>query len=1160
ESLEKTKEKLEKYKQQLENVRREMAANGEYSSALANKELDLKDKIGITEAAIASKNQKLRQMEQRLSEAGIDVTKMSEESKRLSEEMTALKDKEEKAAEEARKFGDSGVNAFEAVGSALAAAGISAALGKLKEEFMECVDASMEFGYTMSTVEALSGANVSEMKQLSAEAKELGANTAYTANQSAEAMTYMGMAGWNAQQMLSGMNGVINLAAASGEDLALVSDIVTDNLTAFGLKASDTAHFSDVLAAAAANSNTSVSIMGETFKGSASVAGALGYSIEDVAVAVGLMANSGVKGSIANTTLKNTFNGLLEGATLTSAAFGEVSYSTVNYDGTMKDLQTTIQDLRFYFDQMTKAEKVSNAQAIAGQRGYNGLLAILNSTDEDYAKLADTINNCTGAAQKMANTKLDNLKGDVTLLNSAADGLKMTIGELWNDELRGLAQTGTEILSGINEFVNNNPAVVKALMAVTAEVGILVAAYTAFNTAKKIKNTLDTLGTALQAKSAVSAAAHAAASTAEAAATTGAAAAQKGLNLAMLASPMGIALAAVTALTAAIVILRENCKLEKLEAQELTTATLAQKEEAEKLTAEYQKACDMYGETSDQARALKYDMDEANAVIQQQSYSVKELYAEIETLHSSTDTLISDYNALGTDQRAQSERTSVLVAKLRSLAGASEQAAGSQEQMKAIIAELNSQFPNLGLNVDNVTNKLDTMTGKINRALGASSKQADYDNALASYNDLLAQEQELLKANGKAENALWQAQKNYSSAVGSNVFTAAWAALNGQAGDAMDDLQEAGKHADTVRADLLEIQAAIADCEAIFEEYGAAVNGTSEETVTAYDAVAVAVNGVTEETQALLTAYNDAYQAAYESVSGQYALWDAAAEVSAVSADTINASLESQAKYWQDYNSNLQALAEKVGDIEGLSDIIASFADGSSDSVNAIAGMAGATDADLKKMVENWQNLQAEQEQVSKALADTRVDFDAEMENLVDDMEAAIDKMNMEDDAAKAAKETIEAYAEAIAAGKGKAVDAADQVAIATARALALADGDEIIIAPSRSTGRGVAAGEGGLNAYASGTSYAGRGLALVGERGPELVMMRGGETVYNAQETKAILGGSKDGNTVTIAPVFTINGTASDADWQEIEERMVEVIKNALRDEDIDAKRGVYA
>ena len=221
----------------------------------------------------------------------------------------------------------------------------------------------------------LANSNTSEMAALTAEAKELGATTKFTAQQSANAMEYMAMAGWDAREMLNGMDGVINLAAAAGEDLAQVSDIVTDNLSAFGLKASDTAHFADVLAAAAANSNTNISIMGETFKSSSSVAGALGYSVEDVAVMVGLMANNAVKGSRAGTALRNIFNGLLGGVTLTAEAFGELDYSAVNSDGSMKGLMETVKDLRGYFDEMTEAERVNNAMAIAGMRGYNGLLA-----------------------------------------------------------------------------------------------------------------------------------------------------------------------------------------------------------------------------------------------------------------------------------------------------------------------------------------------------------------------------------------------------------------------------------------------------------------------------------------------------------------------------------------------------------------------------------------------------------------------------------------------------------------------------------------------------------------------------------------------------------------------------------------------------------------
>lgn len=315
---------------------------------LSAREVELKNRIANTEQAIADKNQRLQQMGQKLSEAGIDINQLTSESNRLKTQVEELTKQEERAAEEAARYGDAGATAFETVGAAMMAAGIGTALKKIADAYQECIDVSMEFGSTMSTVEALSGANAVQMQELTAKAKELGAQTSFTANQSAEAMTYMGMAGWDANEMLSGMNGMINLAAASGEDLALVSDIVTDNLTAFGLTAKDTAHFADVLAAAATNSNTNVATMGETFSGAGAIAGALGYSIEDVAVGVGLMANAGVKGSVAGTALKNTFNGLLNGATLTADAFGEVEYSAVNADGTIDGFSDSINELRGY--------------------------------------------------------------------------------------------------------------------------------------------------------------------------------------------------------------------------------------------------------------------------------------------------------------------------------------------------------------------------------------------------------------------------------------------------------------------------------------------------------------------------------------------------------------------------------------------------------------------------------------------------------------------------------------------------------------------------------------------------------------------------------------------------------------------------------------------
>lgn len=1129
ESLNKTSEKLALYKKQLENVRTEMAKSGESSADLKNKELALAQKISDTEKTIQLKNDRLKKMEEELNKAGVDTSKLTAEIERLTDELKDAEAQEKQTAEEAEKAANSGINAINNVSSALAAAGITAALSKIADSYKECVAASMEFGYTMSTVEALSGANASEMKELSATAKELGATSAYTANQSALGMTYMGQAGWNAGQMIAGMDGMLNLAAASGEDFASVTDIVTDNLTAFKLQASDTAHFADVLATAASKSNTSVGIMGETFKGSASVAGALGYSIEDIAVGVGLMANSGVKGSIAGTALKNTFNGLLSGATLTAEAFGEVEVSTVNTDGTMKKFSDTINDLRGYFAQMTEAERVSNAMAIAGERGYNGLLAILNSTDEEYQALSDSINNCSGAARRMAEIKLDNLQGDVILLESATDGLKMTLGGLWDDELRMVAQAGTEILNKINEFVEQNPAAVKAIMVMASAWGGFMIIATVTNMVKKFGGALSSLFT---------------------------------MNPQLLAMVGTIAV-----LAAAYTALREACKQEALETQTLSTATKNQHDEVERLTGEYEEACKAYGETSDEARALKYDLDEATAAIDNQSFSVSALYAEIDALYSSTNDLIGSMNSGAESIANEQEDAHILAAKLNELTSSTDKSAASQSNIESIITRLNSIYPELGLSVGNVADKMEGLNEQIDKAANAKNLQAKHEAVTGdTYNSLVIQRQKLLEASEQAEAALSQAQKNYLNTMGENDFVGFFqkfgAAVSGRGEAVENDLHQASEEADKAREALRKIEEQLAECDRAENEYKEAVNGTSKEMISAYDAVSIATSNVKERTEELLTAYNEAYQAAYESVSGQYALWEEAAEISITSVDTINSALESQANYWESYNSNLENLLERSEGIEGLRDMIASFSDGSADSYNVIAGMvAESSDDKLRAMVENWKTVREEEEKISKALAETKTNFSEEMEDITDDMAKAIERMNMEDEAAKAAKDTIEAYAKAIAAGQGAVVDAIEQVnaAMEAARSKVIFYGSSNIpIAKA-----GVMTNQ--ISAYASGTDHAEKGWAMVGENGPELAYFGGGEQVFTAAETKAILGNSNSGSggkEIVISPQFyinEINSSGEKTDWHKIADMIVEQVRDALKNEEIDARRKAY-
>ena len=440
----------------------------------------------------AEQRQQLQQLRDRMAQVNAEIGTLRTREQELRSDISQTN---RELQEQRGKTSDLS-EAFSQLGQLFAGLGIAEACHQIADAFGECVHAAADFEATMSTVEALSGATASQMQELTDKAKELGATTKFTATESAQAMTFMGMAGWDATQMLNGMDGVLDLAAASGTDLAMTADIITDALTAFGLKAEDTTHFADVLAATATNSNTSVEIMGETFKNCASVAGALGYSIEDVSAAVGLMANAGVKGTIAGTALKNTFNGLLNGAKLSAEAFGEVEVSAVNADGTMKDFGDTMNELRGYFEQMTEAERVMNAMDIAGKYGYNGLLAIVNSTQQDFEKLTDSINECEGAASRMAEVKMDNLSGQVTLMNSAMDALKNTIGSAYDDELKELAKGFTEVLTATNDFLAQNPEVTRALVAMTGAVVAMITAFAGYKVVTAAAHALSGFGVA----------------------------------------------------------------------------------------------------------------------------------------------------------------------------------------------------------------------------------------------------------------------------------------------------------------------------------------------------------------------------------------------------------------------------------------------------------------------------------------------------------------------------------------------------------------------------------------------------------------------------------------------------------------------------------------
>lgn len=615
------------------------------------------------------------------------------------------------------------------------------------------IDVGKSFEAGMSEVQAISGASGKDLEKLSAKAKQMGATTKFSATESATALKYMAMAGWKTNQMVSGLSGVMNLAAASGEDLGTVSDIVTDSMTAFGLKAKDSGHFADVLAKASSSSNTNVAMMGETFKYVAPLAGSMKYSIEDTATAIGLMANAGIKGSQAGTSLRSIITRLVKPPKDAATALNALGISTTKADGSMKPLRETMAELREKFSGLTESQKASYASSIAGQEAMSGLLAIVNASDSDFNKLQKAIDNSSGAAKKQADVMNNNLQGALYDLGSVAESVGIGIYEDIKTPLTKAVGVGTarlRILSnklkkgGIKEIVPKETintvenlgkvamvagkggvrvlGAAAKLVGNNMEVALPVAAslltvfkgYKAVTTVVTAFRTVSTatqgasigvqlLGTAIQLF------------TGKTIQATSATTAFKAASAA-LGGPVGIAVMAVGALAAGV-----------------AAYTLTQKKavtEADR----YYSSC----------TKLKKKQEEMAA-------SIKSLHKENQKNVDST--------------RANGVQADQLYQRLTKLMNVEHKSAGTKAQIVSVVKQLNELLPGLNLEYDKEADKLNKSTSAIKKNIAALKEQA---MAKAYQKGMESAASKVAKADIENENAIkkkTEATNKYNAAV-----------------------------------------------------------------------------------------------------------------------------------------------------------------------------------------------------------------------------------------------------------------------------------------------------------------------------------------------------------------------------------------------------------
>lgn len=743
-SIQNLQNQLEKEKQKLEQIGKQYGTNSEQYKKQAKVVDELEKQLAELNTEYDKNEQTIKKNEaaQTSAQAAVlktekAIDKLGQEAADAANQTEELGNETEDAGKKANNAANGGFTVLKGVIANLASDVIRRASDGLKTMAKNMVSAGIDFDSAMSKVEAVSGATGDQLDALTKKAEEMGKKTKFSATESAEAFNYMAMAGWKTEDMLSGIEGVMNLAAASGSDLATTSDIVTDALTAMGYSAGDAGRLADVMAAASSNANTNVEMMGETFKYAASVAGSLGYSMEDVAVATGLMANSGIKASQAGTALRSIMQRLATNTGGATDAMKELGVETANADGTMRPLSDVMDDLRKATAGLTDEQKTAVAKTIAGTEAMGGLLAIVNAAPADYEKLTKAVKDSSGAAEKMANTMQNNVGGKLTLLKSQLEGVYLTIWKKVEPSISKAIDTISKALSKVNweEFGNKAGKALEKLAQgfewIVENRGLVVGALTAIVGAMAVKKVVDfgsglaqTASTLASIVKPASAAASATSGLSGALATGATAASGAASSTGLLAtafgaltSPVGLAVAGITALVAVI----------------LTTGNA------------FKKSTD---ETEKNAKATRDLVKEQESLNKSLAENKK---AREENLKSANKEL---------------ENTDALIYRLETLSKKTEKTASEKKEMQAIVEELNRLVPDLALSYDAEADSLSENTSKIEANIEArknlNQAEAERKNLSGITEDMTQAENDLAKAveqNEKNEKTYLEAKK-----------------------------------------------------------------------------------------------------------------------------------------------------------------------------------------------------------------------------------------------------------------------------------------------------------------------------------------------------------------------------------------------------------------
>lgn len=1160
ESVEATTAKLSRLQQQYDNIQREIEETGTFSSTLENKLISKQMAIDSTNASLEKQKKRLADLQKALEEAGADMDDLGASSSSLAGKIDALKKEQEQAAQASQSFGDRASQSLTQIHEALAAAGIVAGLREIYQYFMDCAQASMDFETSITGVAKTTDLTDEELAAMADAIRELSTEIPATTEEIAAVAEAAGQLGIQKDALLDFTETMVQLGTATNmtADEAATALARFANITGTG--ADEYGRLGATIVDLGNNFATTEKEITEMATRLASAGTLAGVSEPGILALAAAMSSVGIEAEAGGTAMTETMNAIETAVANGAETLGEFSriagmsaeeFSSLWQSDALSALTAFIGGLGQLDEQGESTVLVLEDLGLTGVRQSNMLKSLGLAADQmsGAVELANAAWEENTALTDEASKRYQTTQSQLIMLQNSCDNMQAAIGDAYTPELKKLYAAGTDILDGVSRFIRDNPALVKALGVAAGTFGVVTGAV--------------------------------AASTVAINAFKVASATIPGLNIIM-----GVT-AGVAALGAAVVLLQEATAQEADELDTLTATSRAQYAELQELQAEYDEVCASMGDTSAEAQLLKAELDEATEAFEEQKQTAEELKTAHREVIDAHNELMASYDEKTESLDREARSSESLMDRLEELTSVEKKSGAEKEELFSVVELLNEAVPELGLAYDAYTDSLNLSAEAVRKMIEAELEQERYLANREAMEEQLGEQAALYDnlqasiAETKArEDELTEAQKKYAAAV-EEYGDVAWTSADGQRYAThmkpyLDAVREAQDAVDDAAAAQAEAQAAYDENQAAIAALGEEMHAYKEQVAENGGAVNEVISGVTEQIEQLATAYQTAYDTAYESVSGQYQLWDQAAEVVAVGAGEINAALESQTAYWSDYNANLENLAARGEAIAGLSEMIGSFADGSADSVSAVAGMASATDEELAAMVESWQKLQQEQDNAAAGIAELKTGFSQEMDELQAQLAEDVAAMELSEEAAESGRATIQGFVDGASGMLPRVQAAYRRIADAANAALNSA------AASTTETG------------FASGTMSAPPGWAWVGEAGPELMRLRGGETILPADvsqdfaqaqqaiafapELAALLAAqqaqnavsaveaqpsSAGGVTVSLSPSYQISGSANAEELRAVlaahDEELVELILRTLEEAETDAARRAY-